>query len=203
MRSSKKSKSTSEKIRLPGRFHPFLIVLALVGLVLGSTTSILFVTNELPIFMFPLLGIVALSAFATTVVCIGFMLGKTLEFTTHELIVHAMTGNEKYRWVDIEALKVVGASGSFGDNPFTVMEKRISLALFNKGGREGRAEAHEADVILASGDIDSIGERFVKATQQASSAIRKRETAARNAGSKPASRPVRRRIGEGRQPQAA
>ncbi len=203
MRKSKKAKGTLENIRLPGRFHPFLLVLTVLGFVLGSATAMLFVTNELPVFMFPLLGLVAVSAFATSVVCIGFMCGKTLEFTTHELVVRSMLGTEKHRWVDVDAMKVVGAAGSFGDNPFTVMEKRIGLALFKKGGREGRAEAHEADVILASGDIDSHGERFVRATQQASTAIRKRETAAKNAGSKPTNRQPRRRIGTGRQAQAA
>ncbi|MEO1264631.1 MAG: hypothetical protein AAFV26_02875 [Pseudomonadota bacterium] len=201
MRSSKKTKSIPESIPLPGRFHGFLLFVALLALTLAIATSLLFVVNELPLFMKALLGVVVLSAFATVVVCISFMCGKSLEFTPHELIVHSVTGAERHRWVDIEAVKVVGASGCFGDNPFTASEKRIALALFKKGGREGRAEAHEADDIIISGDIDKHGERYVRVTQYAAKAIRMRETATR--GKPAAAAAPAKRIGEARQARTA
>ena len=76
-------------------------------------------------------------------------------FYNSALEVSGPEANAKFPWSKIDAVRVVGATGSLGDDPMVPVEKRIGLAIFLKDGKESRTEGGQADAILAAGTRES------------------------------------------------
>jgi len=172
-----KPKAPTSKIVLPGRSHPFLLALLALSLGVAATAGSLFYTNTLPVPFMPVLVAMILASLAVAKNCYAQLQETTLTLHANTLEISSPTGHKHFHYSDIEALRLVGPYGHFGDNPLIGNEKRIGIALFLKNGRDGRMEANEADFFICSGDQQD-GDTFMKAIQHVQKAmkVRKRQT---------------------------
>jgi len=202
MRNAKRSKGVPQSITLPGRSHPYLLVLMLLSLAVAGTTAALLATASLPIYAWPPLGAVVATSGVMAMLTLRHMGETTINFGPSALEVNNASGTAAYPWGKIAAVRVIGATGSISDDPMTPPEKRIGLAVFLKTGKDDddRSDAGQADFIIAAGTQDADGDQFVSISQSITKAIRsrQRQTASRPAGEANAGR---RRIGI--KPQAA
>ncbi|MGF1649216.1 MAG: hypothetical protein ACFCUN_02065 [Hyphomicrobiaceae bacterium] len=160
-RSGRGGKGAPTDITIPGRSHPYLLVLTPLSAAVMIAGLALFFTNELPLFFMPfLLLTITLATFVLVATLKEFQPVK-LKLNPHGLEVSSGHGKRAFAWSQLESVRVVGATGSLGDNPLIPAEKRLGLAVFLKNGTEGRLEANQADAILASADPD-FGERLVE-----------------------------------------
>ncbi|MEL6622424.1 MAG: hypothetical protein AAFQ11_06075 [Pseudomonadota bacterium] len=169
------NKLGNEVIKIPARVHPFLIVLLLVasGCALASIATI--VLHDIPIYAKGMLLLVTISSAAIAFNCMKFFSGTTITIGEANLEVDGPEGRQSFPFGKIESVQVVGATGSLADDPFRPIEKRIGLAIFLKGGPEGRMDVNQADAILTSGE-NGQGEMFVNTASKINSAIKKRGT---------------------------
>lgn len=187
-----KSKHSPNVISFPGRGHTFLLGLILVASAVA--VSILFLLREpqLPLLAKPPLAIVMICAVGLVITALKQTRATTLLIAPAGLEVSGPNGKAQYAWNKIETVRVVGAVGTFADDPFSPAQKRIGLALFLRGGNEGRVEAHEADAVLAVGDQDQ-GEKFVDAAAQITKTLRSRQRGGKAKPTALQAKPPRRR----------
>jgi hypothetical protein len=171
---AKKPKSATSEIKFDGQVSLFVVLMLAIGCGLIITCGLTITEPALPAYIKPLLGIVMIFAAALMFQALKQTRPTKLVLGPSALEVTGPDGKQKYPWGKIESVRVVGAVGCFGDDPFTPIEKRIGLGLFIKNGPEGRLEASEADAILAVGKQDE-GARFVDAASTIMKAVRGRQ----------------------------
>lgn len=182
---SLKSRQDGGVISFPGHGHAFLLALMAVSAAVALAIVFVLIEPELTILIKPPLILVLICALALISTAFKQTRDTKLVMAPTALEVTGPQGRAKYAWSKIEAVRVVGAVGSFADDPLQPATKRIGLALFLRGGNEGRIEANEADAILAVGDQRQ-GEKFVEAASQITKALRSRQ---RGSKSKPVALP--------------
>lgn len=173
MRAKSSQKLGDEKIVIPGGFHPFLMILIILAGGVAASTTVLFFVNELPVYALPVLGLVILMSALLVMTCLRYTRPTVLKLGPTALEIQGPEGEMNFPWGTIDSVQVVGATGCLADNPFKPIEKRIGLAVFLKGGPEGRNDVSQADAIICAGEMQQ-GERFMAATQSIMRAIKKR-----------------------------
>ena len=150
----KKAGGTGElkEIQLGGRMHPLACVLAALPAVIGVFVLILFALEPVPLPLIGLLVLVMGCAGALGYVALEIVTGTTLKIEPGGLQVRRLFGSETYAWADIADIKVIPATGTFGDDPFQETGNRIGLGLFLRKGDSKPNGNSEADIILATAE---------------------------------------------------
>ena len=178
MRNARRSKGVPHSITLPGRAHTYLIILIATALGVSGTSTALASTAELPVYMLPLLGIVAVTSAGIGIMCMRHMSDIVVTFGPSVIEIAGPSGKTEVPWSKVSSVRVVGPTGSIADDPMTPPEKRIGLAVFLKSGKDddndSRTEASDADIIIASGTQATDGDTFVHAAQAITKAVRNR-----------------------------
>lgn len=168
-----KKSLADETIVLPPNVHPFLLVLLALSGGVAVSTGLVLGTIELPPYALPVLAITIVMAGLIFTTGVKYLQPTRINLGPSALHVVGPEGDQEFNWGQIDTVQVVGGTGCLADNPFKPSEKRIGLAVFLKGGPEGRNEVSQADAILASGELHQ-GERFIDIAARISKAHKSR-----------------------------
>lgn len=162
----------ADKIEFPGRTSPLTVFFVVVPILIIVLTGWVLMKYRLPIPLMGLLAIVAASC-AVLVKSAAEHLGEiSVELTAEEVIVKRVVGSASYGWSQIESVKVVAASPSFGDSG-RGEEGRCGLGLFLRTAeKKERSASDPPDVMVVSRSGEDVGQ-LQKAAERLSNARRK------------------------------
>jgi hypothetical protein len=146
-----KSEATAgglQEIRLEGRVHPLLYVLACVPILLAIFVVLLVAVETVSLPLLALLVMMVGTAGSVAFVAIETMLGGKLLLQPKGLTIAKPFSQVTLAWTELADAKVVPATGTFGDNPFEETDNRIGLGLFLHVPGRKRAHNQDADLIL-------------------------------------------------------
>ena len=112
---------------------------------------IVLVFNPIPLPLMALMLIVVGCCCALVVLVVDQILPVKVTMSGDGLQIGRTWGSAIYPWSTIDTVKVVGATGTLGDDPLIPSTQRIGLGIFFKiGGKERETEGNP-DVVLYSG----------------------------------------------------
>lgn len=139
------------EIDLPAGRHTLAYVLAGLPLVIITATLVTAALNQPPL---PLLGLflaVVASCSALALAAGQTVMGTKLTADRDGLQLKKFLDEQRYNWDQVEDVKVLAATGTFADDPFTEVNERIGIGLFLRGTDRVREHEFDADVILCAG----------------------------------------------------
>jgi hypothetical protein len=79
------------------------------------------------------------------------MRGTKLVLTQQGMKMSRLFGSKSYAWSEIEDIRIIAPTNTFGDNPLLEPGKRIGLGLFVANSSKVRDNEFDADVVLCAG----------------------------------------------------
>lgn len=149
--------SSSSQIDIPARMHPVLGALAFVPIMLIILTIMALLVEDKPAtLLLPFLGLIVICCGLLSWTALQTMLGGTLEFAPDGLKIKRFLSETTYPWHEIDACKVMPATGTFGDDALTEADQRVGVGLFLRGSKRDREHDLDADVIICAGDQQNV-----------------------------------------------
>lgn len=145
-----------ERITFTRSPSAFQLVFAGLPCVVAVQVLVVLVMQSLPLPLMGLLVAVVASCIALAVLVVDQFLPVKMTLADDGLRVERTWGSAVYPWHTVDGAKVVGATGTLGDNPTQSVNQRFGLGLFLRiaGAEKERDKDDNADVILYAADND-------------------------------------------------
>ena len=148
------------EIELPGAAHTLAYVLiALPAIIIALVLATAALTKP-PLPLLGLLVVVGACCGALAFVASQHVSGTKLVADADGLILKRMFGEQRYNWEQVEGMKLLAATGTFSDDPFTEVNDRIGIGLFLRGEDRIRENEFDADVMLCAGSKEDAAQQL-------------------------------------------
>lgn len=146
------------ELELPAARHTLAYVLAgLPGLIIAVLLAIAAI-NQPPLPLLALFLVVGVSCGALSLAAVQSIVGTKLIADSEGIKLNKFLDEQRYTWDQVESVKVLASTGTFGDDPFTEVNDRIGVGLFLRGLNRTRENEFDADLILCAGTKDHAAE---------------------------------------------
>ncbi|MFM1814501.1 MAG: hypothetical protein RLZ98_1196 [Pseudomonadota bacterium] len=144
----------TETIEFTRQATPVRIAFAALPALVVVQMLLVIVFNTIPATLLALMLVSAGCCAALAVLFVDQVLPVRVKLSPEGLRVERTWGSADYPWQMVEAVKMTGATGTFGDDPTEASTQRFGIGLFLRvsGGSGERDVDDNPDVILYSGN---------------------------------------------------
>ena len=161
---------------------PALLVAAIVMLIQSQ---------QFPLYFLALLLVLAISSVSVAVAACGQLIGPTLTLNPDGFSVSRLFSTKTFAWADIESIRIVPQTRTFGDDPFTDTSQRFGLGVFlRKTDASHRETDDDPDVVVCAGGSAN-AEALVAAAEQLKQVMVQAQSGRRNTAPRRAAGPAR------------